>query len=61
MTCVRRRGTLPLFPVPLNFVPHGPHRLEPRAVKRRAKEYDRLNRPRDRMRKAQLRKALVRK
>jgi hypothetical protein len=42
-------------------VPHRPNRLEPRAVKRRPKEYDRLNRPRDQMRQALLRKTLVRK
>ena len=30
-------------------VPERPHRLEPRAVKRRPKPYDRLNRPRHRM------------
>ena len=42
-------------------VPHRPNRIEPRAVKRRPKEYDRLNRPRDVMRKALLRKTLVRK
>jgi hypothetical protein len=38
-----------------DLVPHRPNRLEPRAVKRRPKEYDRLNRPR-----AEMRKALVR-
>jgi hypothetical protein len=42
-------------------VPHRPNRLEPRAVKRRPKEYDRLNRPRALMREALLRKTLVRK
>jgi hypothetical protein len=31
-------------------VPHRPHRLEPRAVKRRPKQYDLLNRPRQQMR-----------
>lgn len=36
--------------------PHRPDRLEPRAVKRRPKEYDRLNKPRQEMRKALLRK-----
>ena len=39
-----------------DLVPDRPNRIEPRAVKRRPKEYDRLNRPR-----AQMRKALVRK
>jgi hypothetical protein len=31
--------------------PYRPDRLEPRAVKRRPKEYDRLNKPRSVMRK----------
>ena len=35
-------------------VPYRPNRLEPRAVKRRPKEYDLLNRPRPEMRKALL-------
>ena len=35
-----------------DLVPDRPNRIEPRAVKRRPKEYDRLNRPRDQMRKA---------
>jgi hypothetical protein len=35
----------------LRLVPHRPGRLEPRAVKRRPKEYDRLNQPRDVLRK----------
>lgn len=35
-------------------VPDRPNRLEPRAIKRRPKEYDRLNRPRTEMRKALL-------
>ena len=35
-------------------VSHRPNRLEPRAVKRRPKEYPRLNRPRDQMRRALL-------
>jgi hypothetical protein len=39
-----------------DLVPDRPNRIEPRAVKRRPKEYDRLNRPR-----AQMRNALVRK
>lgn len=39
-------------PMPVFVVnPHRPGRIEPRAVKRRPKEYDRLNRPRDQMRK----------
>ena len=38
-----------------DILPHRPNRLEPRAVKRRPKEYDRLNRPRHQMRKALLR------
>jgi IS4 transposase len=40
----------------LRRVPDRPGRFEPRAVKRRPKEYDRLNRPRDVLRKRQLRK-----
>ena len=32
--------------------PHRPNRLEPRAIKRRPKQYDRLNKPRAEMRKA---------
>jgi hypothetical protein len=40
----------------LRLVPHRPGRFEPRAVKRRPKEYDRLNRPRDVLRKQLLRK-----
>jgi hypothetical protein len=36
-------------------VPYRPNRVEPRAVKRRPKEYDRLNRPR-----AEMRQTLVR-
>jgi len=40
----------------LGLVPHRPGRLEPRAVKRRPKEYDRLNKPRDVLRKALLNK-----
>jgi hypothetical protein len=39
-----------------DLVPDRPNRIGLRAVKRRPKEYDRLNRPR-----AQMRKALVRK
>jgi hypothetical protein len=35
-------------------VPHRPHRLEPRALKRRPKPYKLLNRPRKEMRKALL-------
>jgi|SoiMethySBSTD1v2_1073268.scaffolds.fasta_scaffold483313_1 DDE family transposase len=35
----------------LRLVPHRPGRIEPRAVKRRPKQYDRLNRPRDDFRK----------
>jgi hypothetical protein len=33
-------------------VPDRPNRVEPRAIKRRPKEYDRLNRPRHEMREA---------
>jgi len=36
-------------------VPHRPGRVEPRALNRRPKEYDRLNRPRHAMRQALLR------
>ena len=35
-------------------LPHRPGRIEPRAVKRRPKEYDRLNRPREELRQALL-------
>jgi len=37
-------------------LPHRPGRIEPRAVKRRPKEYDRLNKPRQELRQALLRK-----
>jgi len=37
-------------------LPHRPHRIEPRAIKRRPKEYDRLNKPRYELRQALLRK-----
>lgn len=37
-------------------LPHRPGRIEPRAVKRRPKEYDRLNKPRHELREALLRK-----
>lgn len=37
-----------------DLLPDRPNRIEPRAVKRRPKEYDRLNRPRHEMRKALL-------
>jgi hypothetical protein len=40
----------------LRLVPHRPGRFEPRAVKRRPKEYDRLNQPRDVLRKRLLSK-----
>jgi hypothetical protein len=46
-----RHGDLSL-PLPeLQVVPYRPERVEPRAVKRRPKEYARLNRPRQEMRK----------
>jgi hypothetical protein len=35
-----------------NKFPHRPNRVEPRAVKRRPKEYAKLNRPRHKMREA---------
>ena len=38
-----------------NKLPHRPNRVEPRAVKRRPKEYARLNRPRHKMREALMR------
>jgi hypothetical protein len=41
---------------PLLVNPLRPNRLEPRAVKRRPKEYDRLNKPRQELRKALARK-----
>ncbi|MCL5278661.1 MAG: IS4 family transposase, partial [Planctomycetes bacterium] len=37
-------------------LPYRPGRLEPRAVKRRPKEYDRLNKPRQELRQALRRK-----
>src|SRR5579862_5405032 len=40
----------------LRLIPHRPGRFEPRAVKRRPKEYDRLNKPRDVLRKRLLAK-----
>ena len=50
----------PLYALLLHWIAHDrvpdrPNRLEPRAVKRRPKEYDLLNRPRNEMRKALLR------
>ncbi len=42
----------PEQPLPALIVnPHRPNRIEPRACKRRPKEYDRMNRPRSEMRK----------
>jgi hypothetical protein len=38
-----------------DLVPDRPHRIEPRAIKRRPKTYDLLNRPRKKMRKTLLR------
>ena len=38
--------------------PHRPGRIEPRAIKRRPKEYDRLNKPRKQLRKIIRRKRL---
>jgi hypothetical protein len=46
---MRRAGVGDALPA-LAVVPHRPNRLEPRAVKRRPKEYDRLSRPRWKMR-----------
>jgi hypothetical protein len=43
-------------PLNLRVNPHRPNRVEPRAVKRRPKEYDRLNQPRDVLRKRLLAK-----
>jgi hypothetical protein len=37
-------------PLKLRVNPNRPHRVEPRAIKRRPKEYDRLNRPRQELR-----------
>jgi hypothetical protein len=37
-------------------LPYRPGRIDPRAVKRRPKEYDRLNKPRHQLREALLRK-----
>jgi len=50
-----------LYELLLNWIAHDPNpdrpnRIEPRAIKRRPKEYDRLNKPRHQMRKALLRK-----
>jgi hypothetical protein len=39
-----------------DLLPYRPGRIEPRAVKRRPKEYDRLNKPRQQLRQALLRK-----
>ena len=36
---------------PLIVNPHRPHRIEPRCKKRRAKQYDLMNQPRDVLRK----------
>lgn len=48
-------------PLPaLQIVPYRPDRVEPRAVKRRPKEFDRLNRPRAQLRKRLLRKGIRR-
>ena len=43
----------------LRVNPRRPWRVEPRAVKRRPKEYDRLNKPREQMRQALLDKAVA--
>lgn len=43
----------------LRLVPERPGRIEPRAVKRRPKEYDRLNKPRDVLRKREAAKRLA--
>ena len=43
----------------LKVNPERPERIEPRAVKRRPKEYDRLNRPREELRKRLLEKEVV--
>ncbi len=43
-----------LFWIACDRVPHRPHRLEPRALKRRPKPYNLLNRPRNQMQKALL-------
>ena len=42
--------------IALDPVPRRPNRLEPRAVKRRPKQYDLLNRPRHQLQKALLRR-----
>jgi hypothetical protein len=47
----------PMPPIKVN--PHRPDRLEPRAVKRRSKQHDLLNKPRDEMRKDLLRHKLT--
>lgn len=45
------RHARPADPLPtLKLNPHRPDRIEPRAVKRRAKSYDLLNKPRDQLR-----------
>jgi hypothetical protein len=43
----------------LHIVPHRPGRAEPRAVKRRPKEYNRLNQPRQRLRKQLMAKTVT--
>ncbi len=42
--------------IAVDMLPYRPGRIEPRAVKRRPKEYDRLNKPRQQLRQALLRK-----
>lgn len=49
--------TLLLAWIARDKLPHRPGRIEPRAVKRRPKEYDRLNKPRQELRQSLLRKA----
>jgi hypothetical protein len=53
-TQARRLYELLLYWIAHDPNPYRPNRVEPRAVKRRAKEYDLLNKPRHQMRKALL-------
>jgi len=46
MQCAGEGDSLPRLAV----VPHRPNRMEPRVLKRRPKEYDRMSRPRKKMR-----------
>jgi hypothetical protein len=54
------RTARPGTPMPkLIVLPHRPHRHEPRCVKRRPKQYARMNKPRDQLRKSLRKKRLA--